>query len=123
MVKPKQQASPQSPEAVEEDHSRTHPLLRGESQVEQLLKAAQARKDEREFKIEELQVWKDCINSLAATPNGRMLFKSLLQHSGIFDPPNLANPQRMVTNTIKASFYLSWVRPYLQPELRKELEP
>ena len=122
MVKPKQPES-QPPEApVEEDFSTAHPLNRHRTQTSDLLERALGRKDADDFKIKEIEEWKTCINSVASTPNGRMLLKSMLQYSGLLDAPALNNPNKMVTNTIKASFYLTWVRPYLKPEVRRELE-
>lgn len=122
MAKPKEPASPPTSDNAE-DNSKLHPVLRGQSMADKLLAAQHQRKEEQEFRIAELEEWKTCVNGLAATPNGRMFLNSFLQYSGMFDPPHLANPSRMVTNTIKGSFYFSWVRPYLQPELRKDIEP
>lgn len=121
MDKPKQQASPVIPEQPE-DNSRLHPLLRGKNPAENLMAAALARKEQKEFQIEEVEEWKKCVNGLASTPNGRMFIRSMIQFSGVNEPPELGNPQRMVTNTIKAAFYLRWVRPFVNPDLRKELE-
>lgn len=119
-------ARPQEPQASPpeqaEDNSRLHPLLRGQNPAEALMAAAQRRKEQKEFQIEELEEWKKCVNGVAATPNGQMFLRSMIQFSGINDPPELSNPQRMVTNTIKAAFYLRWVRPFITPDLRKEIE-
>lgn len=124
MANPKQPASPATPEAEQaEDNSKLHPLLRGQQPAEALMAAALKRKEQKEFQIEELEEWKTCINGLAATPNGKMFLRSMIQFSGVNDAPELSNPQRMVTNTIKAAFYLRWVRPFIQPDLRKEIEP
>lgn len=122
MVKHSRQASPVTPEPQEADYSRTHPLLRGESQVDSLLAAARKRNEQKEFQITELEAWKTCVNGLAATTNGQMFLRSMIQFSGVNDPPMLGNPQSMVVNTIKAAFYLRWVRPYLSSDLRKDIE-
>lgn len=120
-----QQASPPAaPEPEQaEDNSKLHPLLRGQQPADALLAAAMRRKEQKEFQIEELEEWKTCVNVLAATPNGKMFLRSMIQFSGVNDAPELSNPQRMVTNTIKAAFYLRWVRPFINPDLRKEIEP
>lgn len=113
----------QQPEApIEEDFSRAHPLMRHTTQAQEFLEKAMARKDTEDFKIREIAEWKECVNAVASTTHGRMLLKSMLQYSGLLDPPAVNNPNRMVTNTIKGSFYLTWVRPYLKPEVRRELE-
>lgn len=123
MAKHKQPESPpHSEETAQEDFSRAHPLNRHRSQTDEMLERALSRKDADEFKIKEIAEWRACVNAVASTPNGRMLLRSMLQYSGVLDAPSVNNPNKMVTNTIKGSFYLTWVRPYLQPEVRKELE-
>ena len=123
MVKQTKPASPQaSEEPKAEDFSHAHPLMRGTSQVQEMVEKSLARKDADDFKIKEVAEWKLCVNAVASTPNGRMLLKSMLQYSGLMDPPQINNPNKMVTNTIKGSFYLTWIRPFLEPDVRKELE-
>lgn len=118
--KPESQQAAEEPQ--QEDFSRAHPLMRNVSQAQDMAERAMKRHEVDDFKIKEIAEWKICINSVASTPNGRMLLRSMLQYSGILDAPVLNNPNRMVTNTIKGSFYLTWVRPYLTPEVRRELE-
>lgn len=123
MAKRQQPESPQQSEApAQEDFSRAHPLNRHRSQTDELLERALSRKEADDFKIKEIAEWKACVNAVAATPNGRMLLRSMLQYSGVLDAPAINNPNKMVTNTIKASFYLTWIRPYLNQDVRKELE-
>lgn len=119
MVKPKQ---PVSPQAEGEEAQPLHPLLRNLSQVDELLKASAARKEQREFQITELETWRDCVNGLAASPNGRMFLQSMVQFSGLFDPANIRDTMKCVDVGVKSAFYLKWVRPYLNPDLRKEIE-
>ena len=122
MVKQRQPASTPTPETDESDFSSLHPLNRSKSTADKLLAGIQARKEADEFKVEELEEWKKCVNGLTSTPNGRMFIKSMLQHSGHWGPVKLVNQQPMV-NAIRADFYLRWVKPYLQPDLRKDVEP
>ncbi len=118
-----QDSIPQSNVPVEEeDFSRMHPLNRHRTQTEELLEKALGRKDADEFKIKEVAEWRQCINAVASTPNGRMLIRSMMQHSGHFDPPPIGNPHKMVTNAIRASFYLTWIKPYLEPDVKKEID-
>lgn len=112
-----------SPQPVEETPFATaHPLLRQATQVDEMLAAAAKRKEAKEFQIEELEVWKDAVNGLAATPNGRLFLKSMLQFTAHFEPVNTGSAQTMVERALKASFYLKWVRPYLNPDLRSAIE-
>lgn len=100
-----------------------HPVLRNLSQVDELLKAANQRKEQKEFQITELETWKECVNGLAASPHGRMFLKSMLQFSGIFEPASVRDTMKCVDAGIKAAFYMKWVRPFLNQDLRKEIEP
>jgi len=123
MVKHSKQESPQQSEvANQEDFSTAHPLNRNRTQASDMIERAMSRKDVDDFKIKEIEQWKVCVNAVASTPNGRLLLRSMLQYSGVLDAPSINNPNKMVTNTIKGSFYLTWVRPYLQPDVRRELE-
>lgn len=123
MVRHKAPDSPQtSEEAAQENFNTAHPLNRHRSQTAALLEQALQRKDVEDFKIKEVAEWKACVNAVASTPNGRMFIRSMLQHSGLLDVPALHNTGKMVTNTIKAAFYLTWVRPYLDVDVRRDLE-
>lgn len=118
----KPESQPSEADGAQEDFSRAHPLNRNRTQVGDMLERSMQRQEANEFKVKEIAEWEMCVNAVASTPNGRMLLRSMLQYSGILDAPTLNNPNKMVTNTIKGSFYLTWIRPYLQPEVRKELE-
>lgn len=122
MAKLKQPESQPSEALVEEDFSRAHPLNRHRTQAQDFVERAMKRQDADDFKIKEIDEWKLCVNAVASSKEGRMLLRSMLQFSGVLDAPQVNNPNRMVTNTIKGSFYLTWVRPYLTPEVRRELE-
>lgn len=121
MVKPKPQASPQ-PETPGEDFSKQHPLLREGTQIDGFLQAAQKRKEAKEFQIEELEQWKACVNGLAASPNGRLFLQNMVKYTGRNDPANIRDTMKMVDVGIKSAFYLTWVRPFLDPSLRKDIE-
>ena len=122
MVKHSKPESQPSEEQLEEDFSTAHPLNRNRTQTQELIERALKRKDADDFKIKEVAEWKLHVNAVAATDSGKVLLRSMLQYSGIMAPPDVTNANRMVTNTIKAGFYLTWIRPFLQPEVRRELE-
>ena len=114
--------SPQPTEPEAENFDTAHPLMRHSPQVDNFLKAAEQRKQQKEFQIEELELWKDAVIGLAASPNGRLFLKSMIQFSGYFEPVNTGSAQMMIERAIKASFYLKWVKPFLSPELRSTIE-
>jgi len=111
-----------SPQQAEDEQTPLHPLLRGKSQVEDLLNAAAKRKEHKEFQIEELERWKDAVNGLAASPNGRLFLQSMIKFTGLFEPANRGDATKMVDSAVKATFYLKWVRPFLNPDLRSTIE-
>lgn len=117
MAKPTKQASPQA-----EEQQPLHPVLRNLSQVDDMVARLKDRKEAQEFKITEIERWKECVNGIAATPNGQLFLKSMVQHSGLFDPGTIAQPQKMIESRIISAFYLKWVRPFLNPDLRKDIE-
>lgn len=123
MVKRQQpESQPSSEPPAQEDYSRQHPLMRNTPQVQHMLEDALKRKSEREFKINEVDEWKRCVNSVAASDHGKLFIRSMIDFSGVMAPPQLGNANAMVTNTIKGAFYMTWVRPFLEPKVRRELE-
>lgn len=124
MAKPTKPESQPSAEITPKtaDFSRAHPLMRSLTQSQELLERQLGRKNIDDFKIKEVDQWKVCVNAVANTTEGKMLLKSMLQYSGVFNPPDIANANKMITNTLKGSFYLTWIRPYLETDVRRELE-
>lgn len=122
MVKPKTPASQDSKEPEAENFDTAHPLMRHTTQAQEILERSMKRKDVADFKIQEKEEWKRCVNAIAATDNGKLLFKSMLDYSGLLMPPDITNGSKMVTNTLKGAFYFTWIRPYLETKVRKELE-
>ena len=99
-----------------------HPLLNRLPQVDDILKRLADKKERQEFKITELEEWTNCINRLASSPDGQLFIRSMIQFSGLYQPGNIRDTLGMVEDKCKAAFYLQWVRPYLQDQLRKEVE-
>lgn len=122
MVKPKPQASPALAEGAETTMSTGHPLLAQMLQTDKFAADAQKRKEFQEFQIAELETWKQTVLTLAASTNGQLFLKSMVQHSGMFSSPNYKDTLKMVDVRLKSAFYLDWVRPYLTPDLRSTIE-
>jgi hypothetical protein len=120
MVKHKPQAS-QAPE-TEGKVSTGHPLLNQMLQTDAFAEAAQKRKEAKEFQIAELETWKATVQALAQSPDGQLFIKSLVQHSGMFSSPHYKDTLKMVDVRLKSAFYLDWVRPFLTPDMRKDIE-
>lgn len=100
-----------------------HPLLKNATQVQAMIDRAAGRDAAKEFEIEELDKWRLSLNRIAATPDGKALFRAMISFSDLFTPPgNSRDTVKMVEDKNKAAFYLKWVRPYLDSSLRKDIE-
>lgn len=104
------------------DDNTMHPLMRGGSAIDDLLKRMGQREEQKEFQVEKLQEWKLCLNRLASTADGRYFLSTLVRFSGLFTPGNIRDTVKMVEDNGKQSFYLRLVRPYLDTQLRKDIE-
>lgn len=118
MVKPKPQASQPSEDKV----STGHPLLNQMLQTDAFADQARKRQEFQEFQIAELETWKATVKALAASVDGQLFLKSMVQHSGMFSSPNYKDTLRMVDVRLKSAFYLDWVRPFLTPDIRSTIE-
>ena len=114
--KPKAQSQPPNADPLK------HPLLRQVTQADQLLAAQQKRQERKQFQIKELEQWKAALDGMARTPDGQLFLRSMIQFSGLFDPPSMRDTIKMVEDKMSAAFYLEWVRPFLKPALRMEIE-
>lgn len=99
-----------------------HPLLKNEAQVMQMLKQWQNLENKEEVVIERIEEWKECVNRLASTPDGQHFLRMMIKFSGLFAPANSRDTVKMVETVGKQAFYLTYVRPYLNLTLRKEIE-
>ena len=100
-----------------------HPLLRDAHVAQNLMKALQNRDKAQEWKVEQLEEWKASVNRLAASPDGRVFIRAMLEFSGYNLPGDIGNTVKMVEDNGKQAFYKRWVRPFLSKELRIEVEP
>lgn len=100
-----------------------HPLLNQQHAATDLLKRLQSRDKVDEFKVDQLDEWRAAINRLAASDDGRMLLRAMLQFSNYNVHGDISNTVKMVEDNGKQSFYKRWVRPYLDRSLRFEVEP
>lgn len=116
----KSTAPASQPEAGEE--TAQHPLLRQMTQTDAFAKAARDRTAAKEFQIAELDTWKQTVLALAASPNGQLFLKSLVQHSGMLDLTDDLNTMNMVQTRLKSAFYRKWVRPFLTIDQRSAIE-
>lgn len=101
-----------------------HPLL-NETTITNLLQRAADRNhaEKQEALIEKIEDWKAALNRIASTPDGQLLLGNMFKFAGFFSPEsNAGNGVRLVEMEGRRKFYSLYVRPYLEPKLRKEIE-
>lgn len=104
------------------DNSRSHPLKRSKSALESFIEKMNLHKEKDEFKLGQIEEWEDCVNRLANIPDGKFFLQTMIRHAGFLDAQNTANTVKMVENAGKSAFYLTYVRPFLEEKLRKDIE-
>jgi hypothetical protein len=112
-----------APEQDQDDIDTGHPLNRHVRSGKAFLERLSAHQDMKDLKGEQLAAWKESINRLASTNDGQLFIKTMLVHSGLFAPGSVANANAMMEQKIRATFYNAWVRPFLNKQLRTEVEP
>lgn len=98
-----------------------HPMLQGLGKWDEMAAKVKERREAQEFRIEELDEWKQCVNLLAGGENGRMFLKAMVQHSGLLRSKDVG-AQQMIECRIMSAFYREWVRPFLTKEQRMDIE-
>lgn len=112
----------QPPQQPEEAQPHLHPVLRGLGRVDERMARRTSLKEKQDFQIEELEQWKTAVNGLASTSNGKMFLTNMVKFSQLSVPRGMNETLQMVEDKLRAAFYLTWVRPFLKPELRREIE-
>lgn len=107
---------------AEQERNTGHPLLKGMSQAEEMLKKLGGKEDLEAFKIEKQQEWKACINRLASTADGSYFMKMMIEHSGLFASKKGQGAERLKALEGMQAFYLDFVRPLLSAENRAGIE-
>ena len=90
--------------------------------VEKLLKAREARDKQEAVILENQEEYKKALNSVIGTPNGALVFKTLIKACGVFAPDRGTDVASLIRQSEKRNVYLEFVRPYLTPELKQEVE-
>jgi hypothetical protein len=89
------------------------------STVENLQKSREQREHFKKIGLEKIEQYKTSLNSVASTEHGRFFLKSLIRSLKPFDPINIKGD---VDAVVQRNVYLEKIRPYLDSDIRKELE-
>jgi hypothetical protein len=66
--------------------------------------------------------YKIALNGVASTPNGKVFLKTLIKACGVFAVTRKMDGMALVEDKALRYLYLEHIRPYLDVQLRKELE-
>ncbi len=102
--------------------AKKHPVLRQLTKIDEMTEALRSKREDKEFKIQELDKWKECVLALAGSTAGQMFLQNMNKFSGHNDPVNTRDAHDMAERAIKSAFYLKWIRPFLSPEQRSTVE-
>ena len=90
--------------------------------VDKLRDAREQQKLRKEKIIENMQDFKMALNGVASTQNGKLFLKTLIKACGVFTPKHTTEALALIEDNAKRNIYLEFIRPNLEPELKKELE-
>jgi hypothetical protein len=107
---------------IEERIDTGHPLTKQVHAAEDMMKRLNASKEHDDFKIEQASEWKKCVNSLASTKEGKMFLRTMVTFCQLHTPKRGQGAERLLKVEGAQSFYLEVVRPYLERELRADIE-
>lgn len=90
------------------------------STVDKIQEQRQNQEKEELIREKELLEWKETLNRIVETPEGLLFFKKYLKFMGLFSDLRGINPQSMAEINGSRTFYLEFVRPYLEkPNITK----
>lgn len=89
------------------------------STVENLQLSRSQRKEIEALGAEKVEEYKKCLNIVASTEHGKFFLRSLIKGLKVFEPIKIKGS---VDEVVQRNVYLEKIRPYLDDEVRKELE-
>ena len=68
------------------------------------------------------EAYRKAINGVAASPNGKIFLQTLIKAIHVFDPITAKDNIALIECNAQKNVYLKYIRPYLEPDVKKELE-
>ena len=86
------------------------------------MKAREDQKALEERIIENKKDYQKALNDMAASPSGALVLRTLIKACGVFTPKKGIDGVTLIeTNTLR-NLYLEFIRPYLEPQNKIDLE-
>ena len=92
---------------------------RPKTTVENLQLSRSQRKDIERQNIEDVKEYKKTLNHIATTKSGQYFLRTLIKSLGVYDPINV---KQGVDVIVERNVYLRKIRPFLEKDVRQELE-
>lgn len=99
-----------------------HPLMSQVRAGQDMLKRLNAKDEQAEFRIEQEKEWKAALTRIASSKDGALLLRTMLRHNALFSPKKGQGAERLLKTEGAQAFYLEFIRPFLDKELRKDIE-
>jgi hypothetical protein len=80
------------------------------------------REEAQRIALLKAERWKEIVNSIAATPDGKEFFKNMVAFCKVFSLGDSKNPTSLIEDNGLKKFYIEAIRPYLFEDLRKDIE-
>jgi len=92
------------------------------STAEKLQMQREKAKEFGDIAAEEVETYKKALNSMAASEHGKIVLKTLIKACGVFSPDRGGDVSALIRQSERRNVYLEVIRPFINPELRQELE-
>lgn len=90
--------------------------------AQKLLEARHEREELQKKIIQNEQDYAKALNDLGQSRNGKLVLKTLIRACGVFTPKEGVDGVSLIETNAYRNLYLKFIRNYLDPEVRKELE-
>ena len=92
------------------------------STAEKLIAARAQRALDKEKFLENAKEYAKALNGQAATPNGLLVLRTWVKALGVFKSKSGLEGIPLVKAQANSDFYLEFIRPFLEPEIRQKVE-
>jgi hypothetical protein len=90
--------------------------------VDKVLQDRAAREDQAIIIAENIEEYKKALNGMAGSEYGRFVLRKLIRYCGIHTFDTRPDPVKALEDNGKRKVYLELIRPYLDAEIRAEIE-
>ena len=70
----------------------------------------------------QVEEYKQALNSMAASEHGKLVLQTLISACGVFTPDRGADVAALIRQSERRNVYLEVIRPFLETELKQEIE-